>query len=195
MEESKKYTEDGSVLRVYHTGFHVLREPDIRIGRKNADFGQGFYLSLSDAFAGKWARENRAGEVYVNCYELSLAGLRVLRLSRDERWFDYISHNRALRGEDYPEADVVIGPIANDTIYDTFGILTSGYLDPALSLSLLRLGPCFEQLVVKTERARAQLRWLSARTLGREELSRFSDELLREQEDYQRAIAAILEEE
>ena len=25
-------------------------------------------------------------------------------------------------------ADVIIGPIANDTIYDTFGIITSGFL-------------------------------------------------------------------
>ena len=40
----------GERLRLYHTGFHELRAPDITVGRKNADFGRGFYLSGSDAF-------------------------------------------------------------------------------------------------------------------------------------------------
>ncbi|MBQ3385478.1 MAG: hypothetical protein IJG59_09775 [Erysipelotrichaceae bacterium] len=35
-------------------------------------------------------------------------------------------HNRRLQDE--LNADVIIGPIANDTIFDTLGILTSGYL-------------------------------------------------------------------
>ena len=79
----------GERLRLYHTGFHELRAPDITVGRKNADFGRGFYLSGSDAFAGKWARASRGRTVYVNAYELDLAGLTVLRFGRDADWFDY----------------------------------------------------------------------------------------------------------
>jgi len=40
-------------MRVYHTGYHERREVDVHAGRQNADFGQGFYLSDSDAFAGR----------------------------------------------------------------------------------------------------------------------------------------------
>ena len=35
------------ILHMFHTGYAEIREPDIRYGRKNADFGQGFYLSDS----------------------------------------------------------------------------------------------------------------------------------------------------
>lgn len=104
------FSTGGGTLRLFHTGYHELRQPDIRRGRKNADFGQGFYLSDSDAFAGKWARERRGEQVYVNAYELELQGLRVLRLERDEDWFDYIFANRAGRPDAYPEADVILGP-------------------------------------------------------------------------------------
>lgn len=95
----------------------------------------------------------------------------------------------------HPEADVIIGPIANDTIYDTLGLMTSGLLDAVLSLRLLQLGPCFEQIAIKSERALRQLKWLGARTLSDAELGGFGAELQRETEEYQRAIAAVLEEE
>lgn len=46
-----------------------------------------------------------------------------------------------LRGAgDTLEADVVIGPIADDTIFDTFGITSSGTLKPNDALALLRIG-------------------------------------------------------
>ena len=38
-------------LLLYHTGFHERRSPDIRAGRKNADFGQGYYLTPDRDFA------------------------------------------------------------------------------------------------------------------------------------------------
>ena len=36
---------------LYHTGYQEIRDPDIRFGRKNADFGQGFYLTRDGEFA------------------------------------------------------------------------------------------------------------------------------------------------
>ena len=32
-------------MRLYHTGTIAIPSPDIRRGRVNADFGQGFYLT------------------------------------------------------------------------------------------------------------------------------------------------------
>ena len=176
-------------MRCYHTGHRELRDPDIRIGRTNADFGQGFYLSPSEAFAGKWVREQKDLEAFVNTYELDLSGLRVLRLQRDADWFDYIFRNRAGLSDRYGEYDVIVGPIANDTIYNTFGVFTSGLLPKEQVLALLQIGPSFEQIVVKTDRARGQLRWLSSRTLDASELSSLRESLLREEAQYQQALA------
>ena len=92
-----------------------------------------------------------------------------------------------------PEADVVIGPIANDTIYDTLGVLTSGVLTREQSLELLRIGPAFEQTVVKTERAAAHLKWLSVRTLAPGEAARFRERVQQEEADYQTLLAEALD--
>ena len=182
------------ILRLFHTGYAEIREPDIRYGRKNADFGQGFYLSDSDEFAGKWMRERRDAVIHVNTYELDLTGLQILRFTRDADWLEYILRNRAGYADAHPEADVVVGPIANDTIYDTLGILTGGVLTREQSLQLLRIGPAFEQTVVKTEKAAAQLKWLAVRTLAHSEAARFRERAQREEAEYQTALAAALEE-
>ena len=35
---------------LYHVGFDIIKNPDIHYGRKNADFGQGFYLTDDKEF-------------------------------------------------------------------------------------------------------------------------------------------------
>lgn len=176
-------------MLLYHAGHHRLPNPDIRIGRKNADFGQGFYLSPGEEFLGKWLREHKDEHAWVNVYELDLSGLRVRHLHRDGEWYDTIRRNRAGLPGPWGEEDVIIGPIANDTVYNTYGIFTSGLLPKAQALALLRIGPEYEQVAVKTDRARAQLRWLSARELEQGELAALRAQLLREEAEYQQALA------
>ena len=60
---------------LYHTSMTEIPVPDIRRGRKNADFGQGFYLTPDEDFSYRWAWK----DAVVNRYELDLTGLRVLR--------------------------------------------------------------------------------------------------------------------
>lgn len=184
---------ESDTLHLFHTGYAEIREPDIHYGRKNADFGQGFYLSDSDEFAGKWMRERKDAVVHVNAYELDLSGLQVLRFTREKNWLEYILRNRAGYADAHPEADVVIGPIANDTIYDTLGIMTSGVLTREQPLELLRIGPAFVQTVVKTEKAAAQLKWRSARTLVPGEVARFRERVQQEEADYHALLAEALE--
>ncbi len=179
-------------MRLYHAGFQEIRRPDIRHGRKNADFGQGFYLSPDQAFSERWAKERRGEETVINTYELRTEGLRVKRFQRDGEWFDYIYANRHGR-PDTLEFDLIIGPIANDTLFDTLGIMTSGVLPREQAGRLLRIGPVYEQVVLKTERAAEQLAWLSARVLGPEELARNAETLKREEAAYQELFAREME--
>lgn len=55
---------------LYHTDYLEIRQPDVHYGRKNADFGQGFYLTADQAFARRWARERKGEPVILNRYEL-----------------------------------------------------------------------------------------------------------------------------
>lgn len=176
-------------MLLYHTGFQEIRTPDVHHGRKNADFGQGFYLTADREFACRWARERKGMETVVNSYELDTEGLKILRLSRDRQWFDYIFANR-YGGTDPVDADVIIGPIANDTIYDTFGIITSGFLKNDDALRLLLIGPEYHQTALKTEKAASQLQWLSAQVLTPEEIAGYRLMVAEEERKFQEQFAA-----
>ena len=155
-------------LILYHTGYQVIRVPDIHIGRVNADFGQGFYLSSDEAFSRRWARSRKGSDTWLNVYALETEGLSVKTFSRGAEWFDYIYRNRAARPDKLSQYDVITGPIANDTIYDTWGIMTSGLLKPAQALQLLSAGPSYTQTVIKTEKAVSKLKYLSSQLLSPE---------------------------
>ena len=169
-------------MRLYHTGTVIIKDPDLRHGRKNADFGQGFYLTPDRDFTYRWARR----DAIVNVYELDETGLNIHRFKRDIEWFNYIFHNR--RVEDTIDADVIIGPIANDTIFDTMGIISSGFLAPEEALKLLLIGPEYTQVAIKSEKAKAQLHWLSSEKITA------IDESLHQQEEaeYQKLFAKAM---
>jgi len=171
-------------MKLYHTGTMEIRNPDIHHGRKNADFGQGFYLTPDMDFACRWAGENAV----INEYELDVEGLAIHRFERDRDWFDYIFRNR--RVKDTLKADVVIGPIANDTIFETLGVITSGYIEPEDAMKLLMIGPEYIQAAIKTEKAMRHLRWIRA-----EKIEKVRDELREaEQEEYSQAFAEVMQE-
>ena len=179
-------------MRLYHTGFDVIREPDVHHGRKNADLGQGFYMTRDLAFAERWGMFRKGLQTVVNEYELDLSGLTVHTFDRDEAWLDYLAGNRGGK-KDTLDADVVIGPIANDTIYDTLGIMTSGFLGKAEALKLLKLGPEYEQIVLKTEKAAAQLKFISSKVLEEAFLQENARRIRAEEEAYQKACAGEME--
>ena len=167
---------------LYHTSNREIQIPDIHHGRKNADFGWGFYLTPDQDFTYRWAREN----AIVNKYELDEANLTIHRFKRDVDWFKYIYNNRRL--EDSISSDVIIDPIANDTIFDTLGIISSGFLEPEAALQLLMIGPEYTQVAIKTEKAAKQLRWI-----GAEKIKRMDEDALKaEQDDYQKLFGEEL---
>ena len=171
-------------MKLYHTSTTEIRDPDIYRGRKNADFGQGFYLTPDMEFAYRWAGK----DAIVNEYELNEEGLLIHRFKRDEDWFNYIFQNRRVR--DGLSVDVVIGPIANDTIFETLGIISSGLLSTANAMKILMIGPEFTQVAIKTEKAASQLKWIRSEKITK------LDEVYRraEQAEYDAAFAEVLQE-
>lgn len=179
---------------LYHTGFSEIRMPDVHYGRINADFGQGFYLSDDAEFSRRWARERKGETTYLNTYELATEGLKIKRFSKGIEWFHYIFDNRAGRKDALAEYDVIIGPIANDTIYDTWGLLTSGLIDAETALKVLMIGPGYEQIVVKSKKAASQLRFISSTVLTHEEIAQYRDTVRSEETAFQEAFGKIVQE-
>ena len=99
-------------LLLYHTGYSEIRVPDVHYGRKNADFGQGFYTTKNGEFAGRWAKERKDFKTVLNTYLLETKGLKIYEFKRDAAWFDYIFNNRIGKEDPLSDMDLIIGPIA-----------------------------------------------------------------------------------
>ncbi|MCR5144668.1 MAG: DUF3990 domain-containing protein [Lachnospiraceae bacterium] len=180
-------------MRVYHTGYLELKKPDVHYGRENADFGQGFYVTPEQEFALRWAKAREGQQTIINEYELDLSGLNVHRFDRSIDWFRYIFKNRKT-ATDMLDVDVVIGPIANDIIFDTMGIISSGFLEEEEALRLLLVGPEFHQIALKTEAAAVKLNWLGARVIGKDELEANAAWIEAEQKKYLEQLAEVIDE-
>jgi hypothetical protein len=79
-------------MKLYHTGFKETIKKDLYIGRKNADFGQGFYLSPDFSFSSRWASsfkdKNTIMNIYVygvitSGYLTSSQSLRILKIGNE----------------------------------------------------------------------------------------------------------------
>lgn len=181
-------------MTLYHTSDQEIRIPNLEIGRKNADFGKGFYLSDNLEFSKRWARESKGHMPVINCYHLDLEGLKVLYLERNADWYNYIFKNRRAEKDIYASADVIIGPIANDTLFDTMGILTSGILSAEQALDYYKIGPEYMQIVLKSSNAVRKLKWVSLISLDKEELISNQKILRQEEESFQTEFAEKLNE-
>lgn len=115
-------------------------------------------------------------------------------MERCGEWSDYIFDNRALKPDKLAEYDAIFAPIANDTLYETMGIITSGYLSRKEALELLLVGGEYRQLVIKSDKAAAALRWLGSEELPHEDIRRYKAVSKREEEEYQERMAEKLVE-
>ena len=179
-------------MKVYHSGFNIIEKPDLDHGRANADFSKGFYLSPDKEFVLRWAKFRKGETTYINTYELETEGLSIRVFHKEEAWFEYIFNNRHFMKDLYEE-DVIIGPIANDTIYDTFGIISSGLLSTKEAMALLMIGEEYTQVVLKSQRALEQLRFIESEIVKEEDIREYQAMLKKEEEEFQKQFVACLQ--
>ena len=181
-------------MLLYHVGFSEIQHPDVHFGRSNADFGPGFYTSPDKSFSEKWGKKRRGEKTILNTYELDEANLKIKRFERDKEWFDYIFSNRNFKEDKFKDYDVIIGPIANDTIYDTWGVLTSGLVNSEKALEVLQAGPCYEQVNIKSEKAASNLKFLSSLIIPEDALIQYRSLVREEEIKYQDILVTILDD-
>lgn len=178
-------------MKVYHTGFNRIEFPNIDSGRINADFGQGFYLSPDYDFAKNW--ENSTGKiVFLNEYDFDDNNLKIKTFEKDEEWFNYIINNRFNKKDYLNDFDVIIGPIANDTIFDTLGIISSNLLSKTEALKLLEIGPNYTQIVIKSQKALDNLHFKRFTILDEEDIIKNHELFKKQEEEYQRQFSKVV---
>ena len=146
------------MLTLYHGSQMSVPHPNAKAGRKNLDFGPGFYLMKIRKQAENWAvvmagRKGRNAEAVLNTYQFDMDratvdGVRVKSFpSYDLEWLDYVVSCR--RGKDYScEYDIVEGGVANDNVIDTVEDYEKGIITAEQALGQLKYKKVNHQLCI-----------------------------------------------
>jgi hypothetical protein len=174
---------------LYHGSENIVEKPAYGKGKKNNDYGQGFYCTEFENMAREWAvDEHKDG--YVNRYRLDETGLSILRLNAPEysvlHWITLLLKNRqfsletALAREAYRYlcdqfsidlrgVDVIIGYRADDSYFSYADDFVNGIISVSQLSAALRLGELGEQVVIRSKKAFSALEYLGSEPVSAEE--------------------------
>lgn len=158
-------------MRLYHGSIMAVRTPNVARGRRNTDFGKGFYTTTNYEQAARWAcikRDRRGmGKAVVTVYEfdehlLDTADFNVMHYyGATESWLNFIVNNR--RNMLTHNYDMVMGPVANDSLYATITMYEKGDLSVEAAIVQLRTHNLFDQLSFHTQAAVKRLKFVEVR--------------------------------
>lgn len=143
---------------IYHGSNVTVEEPKILTPNRYLDFGAGFYTTTNYDqalnFAGKVTMRKKCGRSTVNIYELDeiiFEKVNVLNFeSADEAWLDFVSDNRS--GIDRTAGyDLICGPVANDDVYQTFILYSTGVYTKEQTIEALKIKKLYNQYVFTTD--------------------------------------------
>jgi len=199
-------------ITLFHGSSRIIAEPVFGIGRKNNDFGLGFYCTESDELAKEWA-VSALNDGYSNRYTLDTEFLNVLSLNRSDftilNWVAVLVEHRlfsiktpvARRAKQYlidnfgvnvNAYDLIVGYRADDSYFDyAEAFLNNGITVDQLARAM-KLGKLGEQIVLKSKFAFSKLKYA-----GFEIAQKDAYFVLRQERDDEakRMYMGILEEE
>ena len=119
---------------LYHGSNAIVEQPLVDIGRKDLDFGPGFYLTPLFEQASKWAVRiktiRRAGQAIVNIYEFTQPqNSKIKRFDAyNKEWLDFIVDSRTGK-QPWKDYDIIEGGVADDRVIDAVEAYINGYAD------------------------------------------------------------------
>lgn len=167
------------LITIFHGSQHIVEVPTFGLGRKNNDFGLGFYCSESNDLAKEWAISSLSNG-FSNRYTLDMEYLNILNLNSPEytilNWIAVLVEHRlfsiktpiARRAKQYliehfginvNAYDLIKGYRADDSYYD----FAEAFLNNAITVEQLsramRLGKLGEQIVLKSQFAFSKIKY------------------------------------
>ena len=167
------------VITIFHGSEQIIEVPTFGLGRKNNDFGLGFYCTESEDLAKEWAVSSlRNG--FANRYTLDTEYLNILNLNSPDytilNWIAVLVEHRLFSiktpvarrakrylidnfGVDVHAYDLITGYRADDSYFD----YAESFLNNGISVEQLaramRLGKLGEQIVLKSKFAFDRIRY------------------------------------
>lgn len=127
---------------LYHGSTAVVEHPLVGIGRKDLDFGPGFYLTPIFEQASNWAKRIKtikmAEKAIVNIYSFSTpTDFKIKHFDAyDKEWLDFIVDSRAGK-QPWIGYDIIEGGVADDRVIDAVEAYINGYADVERTLRQL----------------------------------------------------------
>lgn len=146
------------MITLYHGTYLSIPQPLAKVGRKNLDFGPGFYLTNIESQAKNWAiiiasRKSRERKAVINKYHFDIESAQAdnVRIKRfdtyDIEWLNYVVDCR--RGKDISSNyDIVEGGVANDNVIDTVEDYEKGIITAEQALGQLRYKKINHQICI-----------------------------------------------
>lgn len=153
---------------LFHGSNIMVKEPRILDSDRYLDFGFGFYMTTNKDQAINFAQkvaQRKGGKPIINIFsfdETKTIGLRIKEFDGpNEEWLDFVSANRngIYEGEQF---DIVIGPVADDDVYQTLQVYASGLLTKDQALQALKIKKLYNQYLFATPESLKTLKFESA---------------------------------
>lgn len=153
-------------MKLYHGSLEKVVVPVLNKSKKGNDFGNGFYLTSSFEQAHKWAKRNMKikhnKKSYISIFELKdFNDLNILKFkSPNEEWLNFVISNRKgiIRDNKY---DLIIGPVANDQVYNTIALYEGELIDLYKTIELLKTQKLFDQYLFCSDKSLKKLKFIS----------------------------------
>ncbi len=154
---------------LYHGSNMVVKKPKLIEQNRFLDFGYGFYTTTNKEQAKNFAQKvvaRKGGTPTVNVYKIdNNIGSELLKIKRfnapNEEWLDFVSAQR--NGTyDREQYDLIIGAVANDDVYRTLQVYSTGLLTKEQALEALKIKKLFDQYVFATNEAISLLKFVKS---------------------------------
>ena len=166
-------------INIYHGSDKIIENPTFGLGRKNNDFGLGFYCTENEELAKEWAVSS-LNDGFCNKYTLDTSYLKILNLNSSDytilNWIAVLLKHRlftiknplANRAKKYlldnfdinvNAYDLIIGYRADDSYFDYAESFINNGISVGQLASAMRLGKLGEQIVIKSKFAFSNLKY------------------------------------
>lgn len=144
---------------IYHGSYCKVEYPKIIEGKYTKDFGIGFYCTILEEQAVKWAQKYDSHIInkyeYNENSELKIKNFTVMT----EEWLDFIISCRSGKKHEY---DIVIGAMADDQVYNYITDLIAGQITRDAFWELAKFRHPTHQIAFCTEKALECIKFIEA---------------------------------
>lgn len=175
-------------LIIYHGSLNIIEKPIYGYGKKNNDFGLGFYCTENIELAKEWSCSS-LNDGFSNKYSIDISDLNILNLNSQEftvlNWIAILVSHRIFKVKtpiagralkylkenfyiDVDAYDIIIGYRADDSYFDFADSFLNNGINVKELVTALKLGNLGEQIVIKSEYAFSKLKFLGYEVAKRE---------------------------